>query len=81
MDIPSKLHEYGRQYALSWCESLERVCAAHTDTLLSTFYTLPPFYRACFAVMKPLEGYKENELFVLFLGMSRGWGIGGIQLT
>ena len=49
--------------------------------LLSTFYTLPPFYRTCFAVVKLYEGYKENELFVLFLGMSRGWGIGGIQLT
>ena len=34
---------------------------------------------SCFAVVEHLEGYKVNELS--FLGMSSGYGIGGIQLT
>ena len=34
---------------------------------------------SCFAVVEHLEGYKVNQL--LFLGMSSGCGIGGIQLT
>ena len=31
-DIPSKLNDCGRQYALTWCESPERVFVACAET-------------------------------------------------
>ena len=46
IDIPSKLHDCGRQYALTHHESLKRVCAATRKCMLSTFCKLPLFYFA-----------------------------------